>query len=108
MQTYPVSREARKGLNPADLSAKISEVFGVSPKNDGETLVVSYLAIKELKIRTDGKSLLVETLMEPKVPEVQQMATIKAYNHFLELATGLTAKERAKKLQAAAKKAAAQ
>ncbi len=104
MQTYPVSREARKDLSLDPLSKRMTEAFGVSPRVEGDTLLLSYLAIKELRVRTDGRSLMVETLMDPKVPGEQQMATIKAYNRFLELATGLTAKERAKKLQAEAKK----
>ena len=104
MQSYPVSKIARKELTPSGLRSKIEEVFGTSPNEVGDALVVSYLAIKEMKVRTDGKSLLIETVMEPKVPTEQQMATIKAYNRFLEVATGFTSKERAKRLQAEAKK----
>ena len=42
--------------------------------------------------------------MDPKVPPDVQQDTVRRYYAFLEHATGYTAKERAKKLQQAAKK----
>ncbi len=54
----------------------------------------------------EGKNLLVETVTQAGASPEDQARTIKAYNQFLELATGFTAKERAKKAQAAAKKGA--
>jgi hypothetical protein len=41
--------------------------------------------------------------MDPSVGDEVALSTIKAYNVFLERATGLTAKERAKKAQKKAK-----
>jgi hypothetical protein len=104
MQKYPVSRESQKQLNLHDLSAKIETVFGGQVKEDGNMLIASFGALKELKVTTDGKALMVETLMEPKVSPESQMDTIRRYNQFLELATGFTSKERAKRLQKEAKK----
>lgn len=105
MQTYPVSREAKKGLDLKTLKGHVQNVFGDVPVTiDGGMIHTSFLAIRELKVGTDGKGLLVETLMSPGVPEADQIETIRRYNKFLEAATGLSAKERAKKLQAEAKK----
>jgi hypothetical protein len=104
MQKYPVSRESQKQLNLHDLSAKIESTFGGPVREDGNTLVASFGALKELKVTTDGKVLMVETLMEPRVPPETQADTIRRYNQFLELATGFTSKERAKRLQKEAKK----
>jgi hypothetical protein len=104
MQKYPVSRECQKQLNLHDLKGKVESVFEGSVREDGNMLIASFGALKELKVTTDGKVLMVETLMEPKVPPETQMETIRRYNHFLELSTGFTSKERAKRLQKEAKK----
>lgn len=103
MQKYPVSPKVVKGLTPAALEASLSEVFGNCSK-DGSYFHSSFGALKDLKVGLETKTLLVETTMDPKVPPEVQQETIRRYFSFLERTTGYTAKERAKKLQQAAKK----
>lgn len=103
MQKYPVSPKVMKELNLPTIQGKAQEVFG-SCSLDGEFLHAQFGALKDLKIGVEGKTLLVETTMDPKVPADVQQETIHRYYSFLEQATGYTAKERAKKLQQAAKK----
>jgi hypothetical protein len=99
MQRYPVSRDCQKELNLSALRGKIEEVFGGQATEDGSFLVATFGALKQMKVGVDGKSLLVETLMEPKVPPETQAETIRRYNRFLEVATGYSSKERAKRMQ---------
>jgi hypothetical protein len=107
MTKYPVSPKVKGDLNPSKLQALMTEVFGTCSA-EGETLHASFGALKDLKVSVDGKQLLVETVMDPKVPPDVQSDTIKRYYSFLERATGYTAKERAKRLQQAAKKGTAE
>lgn len=106
MNRYPVSPKVAKQLTLPSLESTLHEVFGNCAKED-PFLHVHFGALKDLRVGVEGKSLLVETIMDPSVaPEVQQ-DTIRRYYSFLERATGYTSKERAKKLQQAAKKRAA-
>src|SRR5207244_11221296 len=63
--------------------------------------------LEKMVVWTDGKKLFVDTTMKSGVPDHVATDTIKAYNAFLERATGLTAKERGKRAQQAAKKGSA-
>lgn len=103
MTKYPVSPKVIKALSPPSLQSVLTEVFGACEK-EGETFHVHFGALKDLKVGIEGKALNVETLMDPKVPPDVQADTIRRYYDFLEQATGYTAKERAKRLQQAAKK----
>ncbi len=103
MQKYPVSPKVVKELNLPTIQSKVQEAFGACTQ-DGEFLHAQFGALKDLKIGVEGKTLLVETIMDPKVPPDVQQDTVRRYYAFLEHATGYTAKERAKKLQQAAKK----
>ncbi len=51
----------------------------------------------------DGKTLYVDTNMERDVDTETAAATIRAYNTFLEQATGFTAKQRRQRIQKKAK-----
>src|SRR5438128_6539013 len=63
--------------------------------------------LEKMVVWTDGKKLFVDTTMKSGVPDHVATDTIKAYNAFLERATGLTAKERGKRAKEAAQKGAA-
>src|SRR2546421_7090541 len=67
----------------------------------------SYAALEKMVAWTDGKKLFVDTSMKTGVADHIATDTIKTYNTFLERATGLTAKERSKRAQEAAKRGAA-
>lgn len=103
MQKYPVARVALKELNLASILSKAEMVFGTATETDG-FVHASFGALKDLKVGVEKGSLLVETIMDPSVSPEQQAETVRRYNAFLEKTTGLTSKQRAKRLQAEAKK----
>lgn len=103
VQKYPVSPVARKSLALPPLKELATEVFGTC-REEGGVLHAQFGALKDLKIGIEGKDLLIETVMDPSVSPEAQQDTIHRYYAFLERATGYTAKQRAKKLQEAAKK----
>ncbi len=74
---------------------------------EGNRVIVSFGAIEKMVAWTDGKKLFVDTTMKTSAPDHMATQTIKAFNAFLEQATGYSAKERSKKAQEAAKKGAA-
>ena len=84
------------------LRAAAAETLGSSEERDGK-VSASFGACTRLTAWTDGKSLFVETEMNPGVPDDVAQKTISAFNRFLEAATGYNAKERAKKAQQSAK-----
>ncbi|MEM4729915.1 MAG: DUF5611 family protein [Thermoplasmata archaeon] len=99
MQDYEIRRGHQKNLEAGGLRAMMQEVFG-NVAEEGGALVSSYGALARLTVVWDGGGVLkVETKMNPSVPPDVASSTIKAYNAFLERATGFTAKERAKRLQ---------
>lgn len=59
----------------------------------------AYGAISRLSARGEGRQLVVELLMDPKVPEDVARETIGRYNRFLEETTGYSSKERARRLK---------
>jgi hypothetical protein len=105
VQKYPVSPKVLKGLELPALGATVAEVFGGS-RQEGGFVHAQFGALKDLKVGAEGRALVVETVMDPTVPPDVQQETIRRYNTFLERATGYTSKQRAKKLQDAAKKRA--
>ncbi len=106
MRDYELRRGVAKGLEGDGLRRIAVEEFGEAG-TDGGKVTVSYGALERLVAWTDGKRLFVDTTMKSGVPDHVATDTIKAFNAFLEKATGFTAKERGKRAQAAAKKGAA-
>ncbi|HZY71197.1 MAG TPA: DUF5611 family protein [Thermoplasmata archaeon] len=102
MQSYPVRATRRRELTPETIERLAQEHFE-SATRQGDTVRTAYGALAALAVRADGKALEVDVTMNPKVPEDVARETIRRYNNFLEAATGFTAKERAKRLQKAAK-----
>ncbi len=106
MRDYELKRGTAKVLEGDGLRKIAASVFG-DVGTDGAKVLVSYGALEKMVAWTDGKKLFVDTTMKAGVADHIATDTIKAYNAFLEKATGLTAKERSKKAQDAAKKGAA-
>lgn len=106
MREYELRRGVGKTLEGDGLRKLAAETFPEAG-TDGDKVLVSFGAIERLVAWTDGKRLFVDTVMKTGVPDHLATETIKAFNSFLEKATGYTAKERSKKAQEAAKKGAA-
>ncbi|MDH3365381.1 MAG: DUF5611 family protein [Thermoplasmata archaeon] len=105
MSEYEVKRGHQENISPEKLKAHMTEVFGKVDQR-GDKYVSSFGALKELRAWQGGKNILcVETDMDPTVEDEVAQKTIKAYNAFLERATGFNAKERGKRAQKKAKQA---
>lgn len=103
MQEYEVRRGHQENIEPARLKAHMQEIFGNVEEKDGK-LVSSFGALKEIAAWSGKKNFVtVDTKMDPAVADDVAGQTIKAYNTFLERATGYTAKERGKRAQKKAK-----
>jgi hypothetical protein len=105
MRDYELKRGFGKALDGDGLRKLAADVFGDAATDEGK-IVVSFGALDRLIAWSDGKRLFVETTMKSGVPDEVATNTIKAYNVFLEKATGYTAKERSKRAQKAAKEGA--
>jgi hypothetical protein len=105
MRDYELRRGAGKSLEGDGLRKIAAEMFG-NVGTDGSKVIVSYGAIEKMVAWTDGKKLFVDTAMKTGVSDSVATDTIKAFNTFLEKATGFTAKERSKRAQDAAKRGA--
>lgn len=73
--------------------------FFESYRKEGNIYIVSFKAIKVMKLWIEDKKLYVETETDPNVPDDIAIQTIKTYNKFLEELTGYTAKERARMMK---------
>lgn len=102
MRDYELRRGVGKNLEGDGLRKIAADVFGQAGV-DGQKITVSFGALESLVVWTDGKRLFLETTMKKGVPDQVATDTIKAFNVFLERATGYTAKERGKRVQKAAK-----
>jgi hypothetical protein len=96
---------ARAQLTLDRIAATCQEEFGTADRA-ADAVTTRYGAIDSLTVRPGKGELLVDLQMNPSVPNDVAAETIRRYNRFLETLTGYTAKERAKKAQKAAKRAA--
>jgi hypothetical protein len=106
MREYELKRGVAKDLEGDGLQKIATEAFG-GADTEGHRIIVSFGAIEKMVAWTDGKKLFVDTTMKTGAPDETATQTIKAFNAFLERATGYTAKERSKRAQEAAKKGTA-
>jgi hypothetical protein len=83
------------------IAEQAREQFG-TVEVDRESVSTSYGAIARLTIRPEGRELVIDVTMNPKVPNDVASETIARYNRFLEGVTGFSAKERAKRLRKSA------
>jgi hypothetical protein len=102
MSEYEVRKGFTENLQPEKLKAIMREAFGNAEERDG-AFVATFGALKEVRIVPGKKAMAVETKMDPSVSDEVAGQTIKAYNVFLEKATGYNAKERGKRAQKKAK-----
>lgn len=102
MRAYELRRGWAKNLAGDNLRSIGAETFGSAKVEDGK-VVASFGACTRLTVWTDGKSLFVETEMNPQVDNETAQKTISAFNRFLEAATGYSSKDRAKRAQQSAK-----
>ena len=102
MQEYEIRRGHQANIEPEKLKTHMQDVFGNVQERDGK-LVSSFGALKEILVWPGEKTVCVETKTDPSVGDDVARSTIRAYNVFLERATGLTAKERSKKARKKAK-----
>jgi len=102
MRAYELKRGWAKNIAGGGLKALAAAAFG-SAAEEGGKVTASFGAISKLTAWTDGKSLFVDTEMNPGVADDVARSTITAFNGFLEQATGFDAKQRAKRAQQSAK-----
>ena len=103
MQDYDIRRGHQKELEGGKLKALMQQIFG-NASEEGGFLVAKFGALDKLTVGWDGGAVLkVETLMRKGASTDDAASTVKAYNIFLERATGFTSKERSKRLQKKAK-----
>lgn len=88
----------RPNLAPEALE-RILRTHFESAGGTGPERTASWGAISRLRVRADGRELLVDLTMDPKVSEEVARETIARYNRFLEETCGYTSKERAKRLK---------
>lgn len=102
---YPVKRGH---VAKTELAAVMEDAFG-SVKEDGDWYESSFHLIRSVRAQYDGKTkLIVINDQEKRFDDMEAaQATMKAWNAFLNNATGYTPKERRKKAQDEAKKAEA-
>lgn len=104
MQDYEIKRGHYANIEGEKLGAMIEEVFGNVTKVDNGAFESSFGAIAKLTVvLKDKKTIAVETAMNSKVDANAATDTIRRYNLFLEKVTGLTSKERSKRIQKKAK-----
>ena len=97
MNTYDIKKGHYEKIEGEKLEALMVELFGNS-KQSGEKLNSSFGALEKITVLLDGKkSLSVETKMNTNVDDKTATETIRAYNQFLERATGFNTKERKKR-----------
>lgn len=104
MREFEIKRGMFKRLEGDGLRSIVEEVFG-SVRVDGEYVVVSFGALKEMRVRLSGtKAILVDTVMNRNVDDDTAAETLRRYNEFLYRVTGFTTKERKKRLMASLKR----
>ncbi len=102
MQAYDIKRGHARELEGDGLKRVLEEIFGEVTEVNG-TLRVSHGAIRDMTAWFDGEKLYVDTNMDREADERTAAETIRTFNAFLERATGLSSKQRRKRLQKKAK-----
>lgn len=97
MNEYDIKKGQYENIEGEKLETMMIDFFG-NVKKDGEKLYSSFGALENITVWLDGKKkFYVETKMNTKVDDKTATETIRAYNQFLEKATGFTSKERKKR-----------
>lgn len=105
MRDYELRRGHWKNIDGEKLLHLMQDVFGETGTVGNVYVVENYGAIAKLTCEQISKThLRVDSVMNTKVATEDAQKALRAYNDFLELATGYNAKERGKRAQAEAKK----
>jgi hypothetical protein len=99
MQEYPVKRTHIKEL-PENISAKISENFGITPEEKDGWYTISFGALESMQVRLgEGKKSIVLSTVSKQGIEDEQLIldTNRRFRRFLDDVTGYSTKERVKK-----------
>ena len=97
MNEYDIKKGHYEKIEGDKLESLMVELFENAKKN-GEKLRSSFGAIENITVWMDGnKTLCVDIKMNTKVDDKTATETIRAYNQFLERATGFNTKERKKR-----------
>jgi len=104
MQDYEIKRGHYANIEGEKLGSIVTEIFGKANKLDDNTFETSFGAIGKLTVTLkDKKTITIDTVMNTKVDANTAADTVRRYNVFLEKATGLTSKERVKRINKKAK-----
>jgi hypothetical protein len=107
MRDYELRRGHWKNIDGQALLHLLQDIFGETQVSGKGYKVENWGALTTLYAEQLGKThVRVDTVMNPKVSNEDAQKTLRAYNDFLELATGYNAKDRNKRAQAEAKKTA--
>lgn len=107
MRDYELRRGHWKNIEGEKLLHLLQDVFSDGRPEGKGYVVENFGALSRLYCEMLGKThVRVDTTMNPKVANEDAQKTLRAYNDFLELATGYDAKQRSKRAQAEAKKGA--
>lgn len=105
MRDYELRRGHWKTIDGEKLLHLLQDVFGETKKEGNGYVVEGFGALTRLYAEQLGKThVRIDTTMNAKVANDDAQKTLRAYNDFLELATGYNAKERSKRAQSEAKK----
>ena len=97
MNEYDIKKGHYEKIEGEKLEALMVELFE-NAKKDGEKLRSTFGAIENITAWVDDKkTLCVDMKMNTKVDDKTATETIRAYNQFLERATGFNTKERKKR-----------
>jgi len=104
MRDYELRRGQWKNIDGELLLHLMQDIFeDGEPEGDGY-VVKGYAAIKRLYAEQLGKThLRIDSELDAKASNEDAQMTLRAYNNFLELATGYDAKARSKRAQKTAK-----
>lgn len=107
MRDYELRRGHWKNIDGEKLLHLMQDVFSDGRKEGNGYVLENFGALTRLYVEQLGKThVRVDTAMTLKVANEDAEKTRRAYNDFLELATGYDAKQRSKRAQAEAKKGA--
>lgn len=102
MQDYDIKRGHFKNID-GRIPELMEEHFDTC-QEEGEWFVASFGALKEVRVRLEGKSTaIVDTTMNMDVDNDTAVQTREAWNTFLEKLTGFNAKQRSKRAKKKAK-----
>ena len=97
MNEYDIKRGHYDKIEGDGLETLMKELFG-DVKKKNEKLSSSFGALEKITVWMDGKkTICIDTKMTTNVDDKTATETIRAYNQFLERATGLNTKERKKR-----------